>query len=127
MENNIWLSLSAIFLSGIAGVILTLIVQRKTRKTDLKHEVLTKFVENRYDILGEEFTKALNTIYHLFSKDKDVIKELKAFYEVASRPIPFKQSANNKLKNLYVAMCKSLNISPMEDELFLTPFNIKKY
>jgi uncharacterized transporter YbjL len=125
MGNNIWFSISAIVFSGIFGVILTIVVQRKMRKTDLKHEVLTRFVENRYDLKGDDFTKALNTIYHLFSKDKKVIRELKTFHKVICERSTKGEETNNKLRNVYMAMCHSLKVIPMDEELFFKPFNIK--
>lgn len=47
MDCKILLNLVSILFSGIFSVVITLAVQRKTRKTDLKYELLIQFTENR--------------------------------------------------------------------------------
>ena len=125
MEENILFNVCAIIFSGIAGVILTIIVQRKLIKYDLKYAVLINFVENRYDIRGENFTKAINRIYLDYAKDIDVINAVQEFHRAISNKSVSSDLANSKLYEIYSKMCKNLKIEPMGETLFLMPFNIK--
>lgn len=125
MENNIWFNVGAIVFSGIFGVILTIIVQRKLRLYDLRYDVLIDFVENRYDLKGIEFTKAINKIYLIYGKKKRVIIVLRDFHKAIIDRSTIGEETNKKLRNVYIEMCKAVHIDPMDEELFYKPFNIK--
>ena len=124
MEENILFNVCAIIFSGIAGVILTIIVQRKLTKYDLKYTVLINFVENRYDIRGENFTKAINRIYLDYAKDIEVINAVQEFHRVISNKPVSMDLANAKLYEIYSKMCENLRIAPMSDTLFLIVYKV---
>lgn len=123
---GVLLNVCAIFFSGIAGVLLTIIVQRKLTKYDLKYETLANFVENRYDIQSDSFTRVINRIYLDYAKDTKVINAVQEFHQLISSKSNLSTLSNAKLYKIYLMMCKSLKIFPMSETLFLMPFNIKK-
>ena len=82
-------------------------------------------IANRYDIRGEEFTRALNEVFIIFHDSKPVIDALAEFHNV----ITTKQTSlsNDKLVKLFKEICKNVNINytAFNDSFFLQPFNIK--
>jgi len=52
-----------------------------------------------------------------------VVVALSNFHEGITYSNVNKDEANNRLLILYKSMCKDLKIKPMEDTLFLSPFN----
>lgn len=112
-------------ISGILGVILTIFFQRRFMLYDLKREVLFQFVESRYDLLGENFTKALNKVNAVYVKDKSVIEAVDEFHSLILSQTGSQDKTNQKLYQIYLTMCKSIKIKPMGETNFLTPFNTK--
>lgn len=123
--DNIWINISSILFSGIMGVILTIFVQRKFSQYDIKYKLLIDFVENRFDLRGTDFTKAINKIYIVFHKNDKVVSALNDFHRVIVEKSTFGVETNRKLRNIYVAMCDDLKIDPMKEEMFYNVFNIK--
>lgn len=119
----VWLYILAVICSGIIGVIVTLIVQQLRWNRQIKHALLIQFVENRFDLQSDEFSRALNKIYIVFGKNEEVISALSNFHEGITYLKVNKHEANNRLLILYKAMCKDLKINPMEETFFLIPFN----
>lgn len=112
-------------ISGVIGVVLTIIFQRKFMLYDLKREVLIQFVENRFNIRGDEFTKALNKIHAVYTNNLDVIKAVDDFHRLILGKSISTDSANQKLYQIYLMMCNSIKIKPMSETQFLMPFNVK--
>lgn len=119
------INICSVLFSGILGVLITIFLQRRFKWYDAKYEVLLSFVENRYDIKGVEFTKAINKIYLVYFKDKNVINAVQDFQRIILDRQNSNGEAKQKLYNIYSLMCKSVRIEPMSDTLFLMPFNIK--
>lgn len=120
----IWLNIILLISSGIAGVIITLITQHFRYKRQDKYELLTSFVENRFDLRGEEFSRAINKIYIVFREDLEVVYAVVEFNNALIR----KESgdiANRKLYTLYKLMCQNLKINPIGEFLFFNVFNNK--
>lgn len=111
--------------SGIIGATLTVFFQRRFMLYDLKRDVLIQFVENRYDLEGELFTKAINKIHAVYVKEKEVIEAVDEFHRLILSRTSSTDTKNNKLYQIYVMMCNSIKIKPMEETKFLMPFNIK--
>ncbi len=112
--------------SGSLGVILTIFFQRRFMLYDLKRDVLIQFVESRYDIQGELFTKAINKINAVYVQDKKVIEAVDEFHRLILSETSSVDKANQKLYQIYLMMCNSIKIKPMGETKFLMPFNIKK-
>lgn len=90
-----------------------------------KLRLLEKLLGNRHDIMGDEFTEALNSVFVIFYDSPTVIHALKAFHEHTLSPIASKDLADQKLLDLLKAMCKHLRVQvlPLNDSFFLQPFN----
>ncbi len=112
-------------ISGIFGAILTILCQRKFIAYDLKRDVLIQFVENRYDINGEQFTKAINKIRDIYAKEEEVVAAVDEFHRLILSKSSSRDKANQKLYQIYLKMCSSIKIKPMEETKFLMPFNVK--
>lgn len=113
-------------ISGSLGVILTIFFQRRFMLYDLKRDALIQFVESRYDIEGELFTKAINKIYAVYVQEKKVIEAVDEFHRLILSKTSSRDIANQKLYQIYLMMCNSIKIKSMEETKFLMPFNVKK-
>jgi len=89
--------------------------------------VLQQLLGNRNDVRGQKFTEALNQVFIIFYDSQDVLLALKAFFEVIISPRKNPALTDQKLLDLFKAMCKNLKINPeaMTDNFFLYAFNIK--
>ncbi|HDR4367323.1 TPA: DUF6680 family protein [Bacillus cereus] len=120
-----WLYVILIFFSGLVGVIITLFTQGLRQKKRDKYELLISFVENRFNVQSTEFSRALNKIYIIFGKNKEVITALRRFHDGITYEKPGKEEIDRRLLELYKSMCQDLKIDPMDDTLFQVPFNQK--
>lgn len=93
---------------------------------DLKRDALIQFVENRYNIKGELFTKSINRIHAVYSREQKVIEAVDEFHTLILSQTSSTDKANQKLYQIYLAMCNSIKIKPMSETMFLMPFNIKE-
>ncbi len=123
-----WILITIIssLISGILGIIISIVYHRKAEKVRAKIETLKSFCGYRYDLKGDDFTKTLNEIFIVFQDSKDVLEKLNQFHEVIiSRQT---ELANDKLMSLFKAMCRNLKIDPdkYSESLFLKAFNIKE-
>ena len=115
-------------LSGILGVVISIIYHRKYEKYWAKLETLRNLVGYRSDVRSVEFSKALNEILIVFQDSKEVLEAMENFREKLIL------NQNNNLANSYLlklvkAMCKNLkiDINKVNDDNFLQAFNIKQY
>lgn len=115
-------------LSGILGVVISIIYHRKYEKYRAKLETLRNLVGYRSDVRSVEFSKALNEILIVFQDSKEVLEAMENFREKLIL------NQNNNLANSYLlklvkAMCKNLkiDINKVNDDNFLQAFNIKQY
>jgi len=115
-------------LSGLLGVVISICYYRNYEDRQRKVQLLERLLGNRHDVTGQSFTEALNQVFITFYDSQDVIKSLKEFYEVTMNLQRTLDLANQKLLDLFKAMCKNLkiNIEPLADNFFLTPFNVKQ-
>jgi len=120
----------AAIISGLLGVIISVICYRRHEKYLRKLKTLKDFAGYRYDLSGENFTRALNEIFIVFSDSAKVKQALKKFYENRMTPSSAQSStlADQYLVELFKSMCEDLNIktSDFTDSFFLTAFNVKK-
>ncbi len=97
-------------ISGIVGVIISIIYHRRAEKRKIKINTLKQFVGYRYDLKGEHFTKALNEIFIVFQDSESVLSKLNEFHEVIVSSQ--RELADDKLIILFKEMCKDLSIDP---------------
>jgi len=119
------LTIVAAIISGVAGVVISTVYYRRYEKLKVKTETAKRLIANRYDLTGEEFTRALNEVFIIFHDSKPVINALAEFHNV----ITTRQTSlsNDKLVKLFKEICKNVNIdyAAFNDSFFLQPFNTK--
>lgn len=123
-----WILITVIssLISGILGVVISIVYHRKAERTRAKIEILKSFCGYRYNLKGDDFSKTLNEIFIVFQDSKDVLEKLNQFHEViVSRQADL---ANDKLISLFRAMCRDLKINPNKynESFFLKAFNVKE-
>ena len=121
------------FILGVfVGLFSTFVTAIYNKAKDEHHEKLMlfqKLLGNRYDIKGEKFTEAINSIFVTFHNSKTVLKALKEFHEtIINKSNTNEKIIDDKLLLLFKAICEDLNIStePLGDSFFREPFNLKK-
>ncbi len=112
--------------SGIIGVVISIIYHKKAEKRQVKINTLKQFVGYRYDMKGEPFTKTINEIFIVFQDSHSVLCKLAEFHETIV--LNNKEIANDKIILLFKEMCKDLNIDPNKysESFFLKAFNVKE-
>ena len=83
---NFWAMILASLLSGIIGVVISTIYYRRHEARKIKLDTLTRVIANRYDLKGDEFSRALNEIFVIFQKSNPVMKALSYFHEKTTTP-----------------------------------------
>ena len=113
--------------SGILGVAISTYYHNKMEKKKWKIHILEQLIGNRNDVQGEKFTEAINSVFVVFHDSKEVLIALKEFHQV-TLGARTKDQANQKLLDLFKAMCKDLKVDtePLTDNFFLQPFNIRE-
>lgn len=122
-STSILVTIGSSLLSGIVGVVISTIYYRRYEKRRTKIDTLKRFFANRFDLKGDEFSRAINEIFVIFHDSSEVMAALSEFHEkVTSR-----QSSEDALLRLHKAMCKDVNINfdRFNDSFFLKPFNTK--
>lgn len=114
-------------LSGLASAMVAVVIYGRREKRRFKVDTLKHFAANRYDLLGDEFSRALNEIFVVFNDSRDVMKVLAEFHA----NVVTGQHQNPKddtIIRLYKAMCRDTKIrfDDVTDSFFLTPFNTRK-
>lgn len=110
-------------ISGILGVGISTWYHRRAEKRMRKFRSLETLLGNRHDIVGDKFTEALNSVFVVYYDSPSVIKALKEFCEHTLNPIRGRDLANQKLLDLFKAMCEDLGVQirPLTDSFFLQP------
>ncbi|MBA3062394.1 MAG: hypothetical protein FP833_05495 [Atribacteria sp.] len=120
---NIFVTIIASVISGIASVIISTIFYIRHEKRKDKLETLRRFMGNRYDLVGDEFSRAINEVFVVFKKSPKVMKALSEYHQKVTE----RQSSEDELIKLFKAMCDdvSLPYSEFNDSFFLRPFNTR--
>jgi hypothetical protein len=124
-----WLTiLIASTFSGLIGVGISELYHNKNEKRRYKVALIEELMGNRYDLQGSKFTEALNKVFIVFYDSPEVVKALKDFHEIILSNGKTTELANQKLLDLFKAMCKnvSINPAPLTDNYFLQAYNIKR-
>ncbi len=72
---NFWAMILSSLLSGIIGVVISTIYYRRHEARKIKLDTLTRVIANRYDLKGDEFSRALNEIFVIFQKSNRIVCE----------------------------------------------------
>jgi hypothetical protein len=118
------LTITAAIVSGLLALGLSTWHMRRFEARKIKYDTLKKFAANRYDLKGDEFTRAINEIFIVFNRSAPVMSALAAFH----RTTVLHGATNDELVILFKAMCIDLgvNYAQFNDSYFLQPFNVKE-
>ena len=110
-------------LSGVVGIVISTIYYRRYEKRRTKIDTFKRFFSNRYDLKGDEFSRAINEIFVVFHDSEEVLSALRAHHQ----KVVDKQNSEGELIRLHKAMCKNVNISfdKFNDSFFLKRFNTR--
>jgi hypothetical protein len=115
---SIWVAIASSVISGIVGVVVTLVYSHLYEKRRMKLDVLKRFAAYRYDTGGVEFVKAMNEIFIVFQDSRKVMQALADFHRFAS-PDDWRDS----LIRLFKAMCGDAGVRvDFNDSFFLKPY-----
>ena len=114
-------------ISGMFGVLISVWFYRRSEIRQVKLRIIQQLLGNRNDLKGQPFTEALNQVFIGFHDSEKVLLKLKAFHEAIINRSVSNDLANQKLLELFKAICEDLNIKPgpLTDTFFLQAFNIR--
>ncbi|HEY4213761.1 MAG TPA: DUF6680 family protein [Steroidobacteraceae bacterium] len=117
----------AVVFATVAGPILAVqaqrFIDRGAQRIRIRVDTLKRFYGNRFDVTGDEFTRALNEILVVFNRSPAVMSALRAYHVAVTAKI----DSENALVSLVKAMCADLSIdlTDFNDSFFLAPFNTR--
>jgi hypothetical protein len=109
--------IAAAFVGAILGALAASALYTREARRQLRIDSLRRFVANRFNLTGAEFSQALNEAVVVYADVPAVVKALDAFR--TSR-------TNAQLIALYRTMSDAAGIphKAVSDDLFLTVFNV---
>lgn len=116
-------------ISGVLGVIISTLYYKKAERRKEKMNLIMQLFGNRYDINGDRFSEALNSIVIVFHDSDDVIKKVKALHDIASANAHNKsEQLNYALIDLFKALVMDVKLGNKElnDSFMLSVFNNKQ-
>lgn len=107
----------------VIGIFISARHYHNYEKQQTKVDTFKRFFSNRYDLKGDEFSKAINEIFVVFHESEEVISALRAFHQTTVD----EQDSEDELLKLHKAICKDVNIDfdEFNDSFFLKPFNAR--
>ncbi len=120
---QICVTVGSSLLSGVIGVLVSTFFYIRHEKRKDKLETLRRFMGNRYNLTGDEFSRALNEIFVVFKGSTSVMNALFSYHQAVTS----RQRSEDELIRLFKAMCDDVNLSYNEfnDSFFLCPFNTR--
>lgn len=118
---SVWVVIASSLISGIIGVLVTIVYSHFYEKRRMKLDVLRRFAANRFDVRGIEWTRAANEIFIVFQDSQEVMQLLTDRQRFADP-----DSWQDHMLKLFKAMCKDAGVKvDFNDSFFLKPFTIK--
>lgn len=109
MESSFLIIVSAA-LSGLLATLITLWVQRKTRKYNSKFKIFETLMSHRYNFAAEDNVKALNSIDVIFYEDEKVLKAFEDFLNETVKAPETNPNHIDKYLKLLEEMADKLNL-----------------
>lgn len=117
-------------ISGVLGVIISTIYYKKAERRKEKINLVKQLLGNRFDLNGDKFSEALNSIVIVFYDSSTVINRLKVFHDLLSDNIPNRnpEIIDDALIDLFKALVEDVDLGTKElnDNFFLRAFNTKQ-
>lgn len=126
MSVSLAVTIVTALLSGLVSAIVSVIIYGRREKRRFKVDTLKRFAANRYDLLGDEFSRALNEIFVVFNDSRDVMRVLAEFHAKVVTG-QHRDPKDDTVMRLYKAMCRDTKIrfEDVTDSFFQTPFNTR--
>ena len=121
-EQILYLIISSLC-SGLVGIcVSTYFYVRYERRKD-KLNTLRGVIGNRYDLQGDEFSRAINEIVVIFAGSPKVMKALAEHHE----KVVGEHNSEDALLKLFKAMCDDVRLvyNEFNDSFFLKPYNTR--
>ncbi len=124
MTSELIFSVGGVISGAIVGALVSNWFYIKYGRRKIKWEALRRFMSNRYDLKGDEFSRALNEIFLAFNSSLKVMDALSEFHK---KTIARDKNQEDTLVRLMKAMCDDMGLAYREfnDSFFLTPFNTR--
>ncbi|HLN44391.1 MAG TPA: DUF6680 family protein [Candidatus Sulfotelmatobacter sp.] len=128
LETTILTIFASAFLSGLAGIAISEWYHKRNERRREKFEILKQLMGNRFDLGGNAFSEALNSVFIVFHDSTEVKKALMEFHRISMNPSRTNTDSNQRLLELFKAMSKDLKVStePLTDNYFLEAYNIRQ-
>ena len=111
--------------SGIVGVVVSMWYFYKLERHKLKLDLARRLLGNRFSIIGDEFSRAMNEVIGVFADSPDVLAKLGRMYEAIQ--VPGKPNAEAALIDFLKSVCKASGLTQavLNDAYLLKTFNAR--
>ncbi|MBI2355144.1 MAG: hypothetical protein HYV06_08965 [Deltaproteobacteria bacterium] len=96
-------------ISGLVGVAVSAWFFYKLERHKLKLDLARRLLGNRFSILGDNFSCAMNEVIAVFADSPEVLEKMGRLYEALQ--VPGKPNANGALMDFLKAVCKSSGLT----------------
>jgi hypothetical protein len=110
-------------ISGIIGVFVSTWYFYKLERHKLKLDLARRLLGNRFSIVGDDFSRAMNEVIAVFADSDDVLSRMRALYEALQAH--GKPNAETALIDFLKAVCKNsgLTQATLNDAFLIKTFN----
>ena len=111
--------------SGIVGVVVSMWYFYQLERHKLKLDLARRLLGNRFSIIGDEFSRAMNEVIGVFADSPDVLAKLGRMYEAVQ--VPGKPNAEGALIDFLKSVCKASGLTQavLNDAYLLKTFNAR--
>ena len=111
--------------SGIVGVFVSTWYFYKLERHKLKLDLARRLLGNRFSILGDEFSRAMNEVIAVFADSEEVLSRMRSLYEALQAH--GKPNAETALIDFLKAICKNsgLTQATLNDAFLIKTFNAR--
>ncbi|TMO85493.1 hypothetical protein [Pseudoalteromonas ruthenica] len=116
----------ASLISGLIGALASAYLFLKYEKKKFRLDTAKKLFGNRYDLNGDEFSRAMNEVYFVFHHNEKVLRAVEKLFEALD--VPGKPHVNDSITTLLKAICDDVgvNYKTLNESYMLKVFNQKQ-
>ena len=115
----------ASLISGLLGAIASAFLFLRYEKKKFRLETAKKLFGNRFDLNGDEFSRAMNEVYFVFHKNPKVLKSVEELFKALD--VPGKPHVDDSIVTMLKAICDDVgvNYKTLNESYMLKVFNRK--
>lgn len=113
-------------ISGLLGAFASAYLFLRYEQKKYRLDTAKKLFGNRYDLNGDEFSRAMNEVYFVFHHNAKVLRAVEALF--ISLDVPGKPQVNDAITTLLKTICDDVGVNyrTLNESYMLKVFNQKQ-